>query len=201
MIVFKNGTVVTGDGKTLLERGHVIVEGTKIAEVAEKLDPSAEQNADEVVDCTGKAILPGMINHHQHGVTFGPVFASGAENYGRERILELLDRNLLQGHTTVLNVDGFVTMDEVKETQKYHPIRIKTATTHAPINLQAAMLCDGKGLAEKHKRMTAEKMFEDGAVCIGEVGGGHTLGGGGQDYLYIPRAVKNATGRDIDYLQ
>ena len=49
--------------------------------------------------------------------------------------------------------------------------------------------------------MTAEIMLEDGAVCIGEVGGGHTLGGGGQDYLYIPRAVKNETGRDIDYLQ
>ncbi|MCQ1529618.1 amidohydrolase family protein [Lutispora saccharofermentans] len=201
MIVFKNGTVITGDGKTLLEKGHVIVEGTKIVEVTEKLDPSAEQNADEVIDCTGKAIIPGMINHHQHGVTFGPIFASGAENYGRERILELLDRNLLQGHTTVLNVDGFVTMDEVEETQKHHPIRIKTATTHAPINLQAGMLCDGKGLTEKHKRMTVEKMLEDGAVCIGEVGGGHTLGGGGQDYLYIPRAVKNETGRDIDYLQ
>ena len=102
-----------------------------------------------------------MINHHQHGVTFGPVFASGAENYGRERILELLDRNLLQGHTTVLNVDGFVTMDEVKR-PKMSSDRIKTATTHAPINLQAAILCDGKGLTEKHKKMTAEIMLEDG---------------------------------------
>ncbi|HBA55609.1 MAG TPA: amidohydrolase, partial [Syntrophorhabdus aromaticivorans] len=41
----------------------------------------------------------------------------------------------------------------------------------------------------------------EGAVCIGEVGGGHTLGGGGQDYLYIPRAVKALKGKDIDYLQ
>jgi len=201
MIVLKNGTIVTGDGKTVIEKGHVIIEGTKIIEVTEKLDPSAEENAREVIDCTGKAILPGMINHHQHGVTFGPVFASGAKNYGRERILELLDRNLLQGHTTVLNVDGFVTMDEVKETQKHHPIRIKTATTHMPINYKAALECDGEGLEEKHRLMTVEKMLEEGAVCIGEVGGGHTLGGGGQDYLYIPRAVKEATGKDIDYLQ
>lgn len=201
MLVLKNGTVVTGDGETLIEKGTVLIEDDRVVDVLQKCDPAIEDGAEEVIDCTGKAILPGMINHHQHGVTFGPMFASGAENYGRDRILELLDRNLLQGHTTVLNVDGFVTMDEVRETQKAHPIRLKTATTHMPINLEAAIKCDGAGLKEKHKTMTAEKMLEDGAVCIGEVGGGHTLGGGGQDYLYIPRAVKAKTGKDINYLQ
>ena len=50
--MFKNGTVVTGDGKTLLKNGHVIVE-QKIVEVTET-DPSAEQYAEEIVDCTGK---------------------------------------------------------------------------------------------------------------------------------------------------
>lgn len=201
MLLLKNGTVVTGDGKTVLENASLIIEGDRIAAITQHLDPSAEENAAGVFDCRGKAILPGMINHHQHGVVFGPVFASGARPYERERVMELLDRNLLQGHTTVMNVDGFATMDEVRETQKVHPIRIKTATTHTPVNFQAADLCDGAGLEEKHRAMTAEKMLEDGAVCIGEVGGGHTLGGGGQDYLYIPRAVKNLTGRDIDYLQ
>lgn len=201
MILLKNGTVVTGDGTTLLERASVVVEGDKIVDVLERLDPVLEQNADQVYDCSGKAILPGMINHHQHGIVFGPVFASGAKPYDRERVMELLDRNLLQGHTTVMNVDGFATMDEVRETQKAHPIRIKTATTHAPVNLEAGLRCDGAGLEEKHRTMTVERMLEEGAICIGEVGGGHTLGGGGQDYLYIPRAVKEATGREIDYLQ
>ncbi|MEW6662767.1 MAG: amidohydrolase family protein [Bacillota bacterium] len=201
MLLLKNGTVVTGDGKTVKKNASVLVKKDLILDVLEYVDPSIETYATQVFDCTGKAILPGMINHHQHGVTFGPMFASGAKSPGRERIIELLDRNLLQGHTTVMNVDGFVTMDEVKETQKAHPIRIKTATTHIPVNLEAGLRCDGSGLEEKHRTMTAEKMLEEGAVCIGEIGGGHTLGGGGQDYLYIPRAVKNATGRDIDYLQ
>jgi imidazolonepropionase-like amidohydrolase len=201
MILLKNGVVVTGDGQTVLEKASVVIEQDRIVDVLERFDPALERNAEQVWDCDGKAILPGMINHHQHGVTFGPVFASGAKNYGRDRIMELLDRNLLQGHTTVMNVDGFVTMDEVRETQKCHPIRIKTATTHLPVNLKAGMLCDGAGLEEKHRVMSAEKMLADGALCIGEVGGGHTLGGGGQDYLYIPRAVKEATGKDIDYLQ
>lgn len=201
MKIFKNGMVVTGDGKTVYEKGAVVVADDTIIGVEQHLDPALDAYAEEVVDCTGKCILPGMINHHQHGITFGPMFASGCENYGRDFIMNHLDRSLLQGHTTVLNIDGFVTMDEVKETQRHHPIRIKAATTHAPTNLKAADLCDGKGLKEKHRTMTVEKMLSEGAVCIGEVGGGHTLGGGGQDYLYIPRAVKALKNRDIDYLQ
>jgi hypothetical protein len=35
-------------------------------------------------------------------------------------------------------------------------------------------------------------------VAIGELGAGHTLGGGGQDVLYIPRAVERAAGVRID---
>lgn len=201
MRLFKDGKIVTGDGKTVYEKATVVVVDDVIADVLERVDPSLDSCADEVVDCRGKCVVPGMINHHQHGVTFGPMFASGAENYGRDFILDHLDRTLLQGHTTVLNVDGFVTMDEVRETQKHHPLRIKTATTHGPINYHAGELCDGKGFEPKHREMTMERMFADGAVCIGEVGGGHTLGGGGQDYLYIPRAVKERKGKDIDYLQ
>jgi len=201
MIILKNGKIITGDGTTFIEKGTVIIKGEKITDVLENYNPSVENYAKEVIDCSGKAILPGMINHHQHGVTFGPLFASGAKKYNKERIIELLDRNLLQGCTTVMNVDGFVTMEEIRETQKTHPIRIKTATTHAPINLEAALKCDGEGLEEKHRTMTIEKMFEEGAICIGEVGGGHTLGGGGQDYLYIPKAVKKITGKEINYLQ
>jgi imidazolonepropionase-like amidohydrolase len=44
-------------------------------------------------------------------------------------------------------------------------------------------------------------MLTGGAVAIGEVGAGHTLGGGGQDYHYIPLAVKRKTGRDISERQ
>ena len=201
MKIFKNGTVVTGDGKTVLEKANVIEVDGLVADVNLYYDENLESYAEEVVDCGGKCVMPGMINHHQHGVTFGTMFASGCVSYGREFILDHLDRSLLQGHTTVLNVDGFATMDEVEEAQKAHPIRIKTATTHAPINYHAGELCDGKGFLPKHKEMTVEKMLADGAVCIGEVGGGHTLGGGGQDYLYIPRAVKERKGKDIDYLQ
>ena len=201
MIVLKNGTVVTGDGSTLLPRASVLVDGYRIVDVVENLDDSVLSQASQVIDCTGKCVMPGMINHHVHGVVFGPVFASGMAPYTNQRVLQLLDRNLLQGQTTICNVDGFATMDEVRSTQAAHPVRIKTATSHTPLCVAAADLCDGGGLLAEHRSMTVEKMLKLGAVAIGEIGGGHVLGGGGQDYLYIPKAVKAKTGRVIDTFQ
>ena len=172
MKIFKNATVVTGDGKTVLERGNVIEADGLIMDVNLYYDENLESYAEEVVDCTGKCVVPGMINHHQHGITFGPMFASGCVNYGDDFIMGHLDRSLLQGQTTVLNIDGFATMDEVKETQKVHPIRIKAATTHAPTNYHAGELCDGKGFLTKHNEMTTKKaarnplrLFISDSVC------------------------------------
>lgn len=196
MIILKDGVVVTGDGVTQLPKASVLMDGHRIVDVVEKVDDSVASGS-QVIDCSGKCIMPGMINHHVHGVTFGPVFASGLAPYTRQRVLELLDRNLLQGQTTICNVDGFATMDEVHETQAAHPVRIKTATSHTPLCVEAADRCDGGGLLEVHRTMTVERMLNDGAVAIGEIGGGHVLGGAGQDYLYIPKAVKAKTGRDI----
>src|SRR5258708_3514190 len=42
--------------------------------------------------------------------------------------------------------------------------------------------------------MTVEQALKDGAVAIGEIGAGHSLGGGAQDYLYIPDVIEKATG-------
>ncbi len=200
MLIFKDAKVVTGDSTTIYERATVIIENGVIAEVTERFSEPAEHDA-KVIDGSGKVLVPGMINHHAHGVVNGPIFASAAEPLGMPKVIEQLDRNLLQGVTTVLNVDGFCTMDEVKETQRYHPINIKACTMHTPLNFTAADRLDAAGLRPEHRTMTVEKMLEQGAVAIGEIGGGHTLGGGGQDYIYIPRAIKKATGRDIDSFQ
>lgn len=94
----------------------------------------------------------------------------------------------------MLNLDGFASMEEVEAVRRVHPINLKTATSHTPLNVRAAQAADGRGLTEKHKTLTAERLLEEGAVCIGEIGGGHTLGGGGVDYHAIPNAVESATG-------
>jgi imidazolonepropionase-like amidohydrolase len=200
MYILKNAKIITGDGFTELEKASIVVKNGIIEGIEDYIADLVETDF-IIIDCMGKIIVPGMINHHTHGVVNGPIFASGAQPIGFTKVIEQLDRNLAQGVTTVLSVDGFVTMEEVRETQKLHPLKIKAATTHTPLNFEAADRLDGLGLTSAHREMTVEKMLNDGAVAIGEIGGGHTLGGGGQDYLYIPRAIKKATGKDIDSFQ
>ncbi len=142
--------------------------------------------------------MPGIINNHAHLVVIGaPRFASAATPVAPEETIRNLDKHLLGGTTTILNVDGFATMEEVNETNSRHPINIKTGTTHTPINIKAAYLGDGKGMKAEHADQTAEDMLANGAVAIAEIGAGATLGGGVQEYLYIPQAVKKATGVEI----
>ncbi|MDI6893577.1 MAG: amidohydrolase family protein [Bacillota bacterium] len=204
------GTVVTGDGGTVLEGATVVVEGALVADIlpagagAVSGQPVPARSGaggapvdGEVIDARRCYVLPGLINHHAHGCTLGPLFASGAEALAEGEVRCNLLRHLQAGTTTVLNLDGFALPEEVEAARSLAPVNLKTATSHTPLNLRAALRADGRGLSPRHRRMTAERMLEAGAVCLGEIGGGHTLGGGGQEYLYIPRAVRERTGREI----
>ena len=57
--LFRGGTVVNGSAAF---RADVLTEGEKIIRVA----PEIEESADEVVDCSGKLLLPGFIDAHTH---------------------------------------------------------------------------------------------------------------------------------------
>ena len=50
MFILKDGTVVTGDGKTLLEKGSVLIRDGEILGVTEHVAPEIEQYAEEVID-------------------------------------------------------------------------------------------------------------------------------------------------------
>ena len=58
-VLFKNGTVVTTTGRTTAD---VYAESGTIKAIGIRLD----QKAEEVVDCKGKYILPGVIDPHTH---------------------------------------------------------------------------------------------------------------------------------------
>ena len=60
-ILFKNGTVVDYANK-LEKKLDILVEGDKIAKIAEIIS----ENADKVIDCSGYIIMPGMIDVHCH---------------------------------------------------------------------------------------------------------------------------------------
>ena len=60
-ILFKNGTVIDYANK-LEKKLDILVEGDKIAKIAENLNAEADQ----VIDCSGYIIMPGMIDVHCH---------------------------------------------------------------------------------------------------------------------------------------
>ncbi|MGN6405516.1 amidohydrolase family protein [Sinomonas sp.] len=193
------GTLVTGDGRTL-DRGAIVLKSGRIADVFDRWDPRLGFEG-EIIDASGCIVMPGLINCHAHGVTPGPLFPSAAPALPDHAWLANLDRHLLAGTTTVLNLCGFATMDEVREANKRHAVRIAGATTHLPSALLAAQKADGGGLTGREAHLSVEKMLDDGAVAIGELGGGQTLGGGGQDLVYLPAAIERRTGVRISQAQ
>lgn len=198
MVVIKNGLLVTGDGKTVISNGEVLFDGDTIVDLGETV--AAKEN-DEVIDASGCIVMPGLVNHHVHGVTLGPLFPSAAKPLPKEKVVYHQEKHLLQGTTTVLNVDGFATMEEVNEANTFSALHIQTCTSHTPLNFKAALAVDGAGFKEAHLQTTVQEMLDKGAVMVGEIGGGHTLGGGGQDYLYIPLAIEKKTGKKLEPVQ
>ncbi|HEY8418485.1 MAG TPA: amidohydrolase family protein [Limnochordales bacterium] len=195
-----NAAVVTGDGETFYGQATVYIRGDRIEAVEPgRLDPSGVAELARhrhVIDGSGLVAWPGLINHHTHGTVPGPLFPSGEPALPIEQVRRNLDRHLSEGVTTLVNVDGFALPAEAALVAD-HPMRVLLATAHLPAAFKAADLVSGRGLGPEHRAATVEGMLAAGAVAIGEIGAGHTLGGGGQDYLYIPRAIEAATGRRV----
>jgi hypothetical protein len=186
-MLISGGTIVTGDGSTVIPEGYVLIRDGRIADVG----PGEGAFVDEVVDATGQYVIPGIINTHAHGCVEGPFVPIGSPALTRSIVHAELDRHLLGGETTILCVCGFCLPREIDGT---HAVRVCLATSHTPANFSAADLVDGRGLTSLHRSMTVERALADGAVAIGEIGAGHSLGGGGQDYFYIPNAIEALTG-------
>lgn len=193
--VLAGGTVVTGDGSTVAPDAAVVLEDRLIVGVEHNVPDS--WGPCHVMDVTGCVVMPGLINCHTHGVTPGPMFPSGARRLDDSTWLSHLDRHLLAGTTTVLSMCGFATMDEVREADRRHAVKVKGATTHFPSAIAAAMAVDGAGLNARHRSATVDQMLDEGALAIGEVGGGQTMGGGGQELHYLPQAFERATGLPV----
>jgi imidazolonepropionase-like amidohydrolase len=196
-IVVQSGTVVTGDGHTVMPRTDVVIRDGKIAELLPSDDQRSYGQADQVISAAGMVVIPGLINNHSHGTAFGPLFPSGHTALSQEQVLANLDTHLSQGTTTVLCVDGFVTAEGLERTNAAHAMNIRLASCNTPSCLDAAQIADGSGLQPENVKFTADIAVREGAVALGEIGAGHTLGGGGASYMYIPDAVEKKTGKRI----
>ena len=194
-LIISGGRIVTGDGRTVIDRGTVVLSDGHVKEVRDGGPGSARG---ETIDARGMVVCPGFTNNHAHGLTTGPMSAHGQQPLSLEHAFANLDRHLVEGTTTLICLDGLITPAEIDSTRGKHPIRLRTATIHSPANIRAAELSDGTGLTGAHQRCTAAEAKAAGAVAVGEVGSGGVLGGGAQDYKYIPEAIERATGRTIE---
>lgn len=66
-LVIKDGIVLTMEpGVPALERGNVVIQGNRIVEVSPAVPKIGDFAGAEVIDASGCAVLPGLINGHAH---------------------------------------------------------------------------------------------------------------------------------------
>lgn len=66
-LLVANGTVVTQNAdRAVIEDGAVAIDGETIAEVGPTEEVREQYDADRLVDASGKAVIPGLINPHTH---------------------------------------------------------------------------------------------------------------------------------------
>ncbi|MCM4083166.1 amidohydrolase family protein [Paractinoplanes hotanensis] len=195
--VLHGGALIDGQGTDPRHGVDIVIEGDSVREIVPSRPAETYGAVDEIVDAAGTLVMPGLINNHTHGTAYGPLFPSGHAGLSHRQVLANLDRHLLEGTTTVLCVDGFVTAEALADTDGAHPVNVKLASCNTPACLRAATIADGGGLAPANRAFTARHAVASGAVALGEIGAGHTLGGGGASYMYIPAEVQRRTGRTI----
>lgn len=62
-ILLKNAKVLTfNETNEILDRGDVLIEDRKIIRIGENIG----ENADKMIDCSGKLVMPGLVNSHLH---------------------------------------------------------------------------------------------------------------------------------------
>src|SRR5580658_10471477 len=104
-IVFQSARIFDGASETLRAREHVFVEGGVISEISAR-PPLPE---DEVVDCGGRVLMPGLIDAHVHvyaaGLNIGRVVQSPM-SYLAHFAARFLSASLDRGFTTLRDVGG-----------------------------------------------------------------------------------------------
>ncbi|MDW7670777.1 MAG: amidohydrolase [Bacillota bacterium] len=198
--VIKCGAIATGDGSRLLYHKALWVKDGVVADIT-GVDEIPAASDIRIIDAESWLVAPGAVNYHTHGCAAGPLYPSGAEPLPRSRVIGNIRRHLSQGTTTICNVCGFSRFSDIEGLKEETGANLCLTTAHTPASLKAAEMVDGKGLTDAHKTMTVQEMAEQNAVAVGESGGGHTLGGGGQDYLYIPQAILQKTNVTINTFQ
>ncbi|MFN5319758.1 MAG: amidohydrolase family protein [Bacteroidia bacterium] len=69
IFVYSNAKIITMNGTTVINKGTIVVEGNRIIAIGEA-DKVTVPAAAKVMDCSGKTIIPGLVDVHAHLGTF-----------------------------------------------------------------------------------------------------------------------------------
>ena len=187
-----NGVLIDGSGAPARSPVSVLIEDHLIEAVIERWAPYYD-TADVVIDARGGFVIPGVINHHVHGLTRGPLMIVGEPALSDARVTANLDRLLDEGVTTALNVDGFPTVEDARTQSRFHPLRVEVSTLHTPTHLRWATAGPFPfgGVRPQHA-WTVEEMLDAGAICVGEAGPG--CDAHWADYTLLPQAIADRGG-------
>lgn len=105
--IFRNARIFDGDSAKLIENADVVISGSSIEDVAEGRIPAGP--ADEVIDCGGRVLMPGLIDAHVHVYAVGLNLSRLAQtpvSYLAHFAAIFLHSCLERGFTTVRDVGG-----------------------------------------------------------------------------------------------
>ena len=176
-VVLKNATIVTHDHEFL---GWLAIKGEKIAAIGTQNPP----NANTVIDCTGKYIIPGVIDPHVH---------MGAWHSKAEDILTETRCALAGGVTTV----GWY----YREAESYFDLFPQMVQT-IESNSHADILCHMGMQSELHARQAADLHSAFGTRCFKlhmgyEKGNSLKLNPANDGTLYLSLTSASKAGKDV----
>lgn len=194
-----NANIVTGDGRSLLEDRSLTIEDGVITDLPKMRYIPYRFYTNQVIDARGGIVMPGLINTHVHAVCFGPPFVWAWKPLPEDRVIANLNNHLLQGTTTVLDLEGFVLPFQNEAINKVHPINIRLSTQHTPKNIRAAELASGTKLPQWNREFTAEEAVTQGAIALGEVGSPGTSYGTYEKNLRLDKTISAQDAYAIDH--
>lgn len=104
--LFRNARIFDGDSETLREGFDLLVTGGAIIRIAPH---PIEAAADDVVDCSGRVLMPGLIDAHVHVYAAGLNVTRVAQSpfsYLAHFAAQFMRSSLLRGFTTLRDVGG-----------------------------------------------------------------------------------------------
>lgn len=126
-----NATLIDGTGSAPVSNGVMIVSNGRITAVGSKDNTTIPDNA-EIVDLSGKFIIPGLINSHGH---VGDVKGIDGGHYSKENLIDNLNIYAQYGITTVVSLGG-----DKQESESLRAVNDTTTTNRARLYIAGEVI-------------------------------------------------------------